>query len=54
MKRLGLLLLILIVFTGATLPPALRDNVTIKTNMFTIVYSEVLEQPKKVEYFRTA
>jgi endonuclease G len=50
MKRLGLLLLILIVFTGATLPPALRDNVTIKTNMFTIVYSEVLEQPKKVEY----
>jgi endonuclease G len=50
MKRLVFLFLALLVFTGATLPPALRDNVLVKTNMFTIVYSEVLEQPKKVEY----
>jgi endonuclease G len=30
--------------------PPLRDNVVVKNDMFTIVYSEVLEQPKKVEY----
>lgn len=49
MKKLTFILLALLLFSSAT-PPKLRDNVIVKTNMFTIVYSEVLEQPKKVEY----
>jgi DNA/RNA endonuclease G (NUC1) len=47
-KHLLILLLTLTTLTGWS--QALRDSVQVNNEYFKIVYSEVLEQPKKVEY----
>jgi len=48
MKKLIILLLTLTTLSGRS--QTLRDSVQINNKYFKIVYSEVLEQPKKVEY----
>jgi endonuclease G len=49
MKNILLLLLTLITFTSFS-QKKLRDSIYIKTDIFEVVYSEVLEQPKFVKY----
>jgi endonuclease G len=49
MKNLLLVLLTLITFTSFS-QKKLRDSIYIKTDIFEVVYSEVLEQPKFVKY----
>lgn len=44
------LLILLLLITPVTLLAQLRDSVYIKTSIYEIVYSEVLEQPKWVKY----
>ena len=50
MKRFLLPILSLVILASFILPGNLRDNVIVKTDMYTVVYSEILEQPKRVEY----
>ena len=49
MKKLCTLSLLLL-WSFSSFSQSLRDSVHLKTNLFTIVYSEVLEQPKAVWY----
>ena len=49
MKNLLLLLITLTTFTSFS-QKKLRDSIYIKTDIFEVVYSEVLEQPKFVKY----
>ena len=49
MKNLLLVLFTLITFTSFS-QKVLRDSIYIKTDIFEVVYSEVLEQPKFVKY----
>jgi len=49
MKKLLLIALLLI--TNLTYGQNRRDSVRIKTDIFEVVYSEVLEQPKWVQYY---
>ena len=49
MKNLLLVLLTLTTFTSFS-QKKLRDSIYIKTDIFEVVYSEVLEQPKFVKY----
>ena len=49
MKNLLLVLLTLTTFTSFS-QKVLRDSIYIKTDIFEVVYSEVLEQPKFVKY----
>jgi DNA/RNA endonuclease G (NUC1) len=48
MKNILLLLLTLTTFTSFS--QVLRDSIYIKTDIFEVIYSEVLEQPKFVKY----
>ena len=49
MKKLLLIALLLI--TNLTFAQHRRDSVRIKTDIFEIVYSEVLEQPRWIQYY---
>ena len=49
MKKLLLIALLLI--TNLTYAQHRRDSVRIKTDIFEVVYSEVLEQPKWIQYY---
>jgi len=49
MKNLLLILFTLITFTSFS-QKVLRDSIYIKTDIFEVIYSEVLEQPKFVKY----
>ena len=49
MKNILLVLLTLITFTSFS-QKVLRDSIYIKTDIFEVIYSEVLEQPKFVKY----
>jgi DNA/RNA endonuclease G (NUC1) len=50
MKKLLLLTLLSTIPFGIFAQKKLRDSVYIKTDIFEVVYSEVLEQPKFVKY----
>ena len=50
MKKLLLLILLSTIPFGIFAQKTLRDSIYIKTDIFEVVYSEVLEQPKFVKY----
>jgi endonuclease G len=50
MKNLKLTLLLVLVTFSLFAQKGKRDNLLIKTDIYTVMYSEVLEQPKWVEY----
>ena len=50
MKKLLLILITLLISVNLFSQKSFRDSIMIKTDMFQIVYSETLQQPKWIKY----